>query len=472
MRWLGPIVSLGVVVSVACGADSGSDDPKGGVDAGFDAATPPRRDGGSSGIDSGPGLFDEKENLPCPGRTPSDAFSVYVAPSGNDIPNCGTRESPCQTVQTGIARAYATEKPKVLVGAGSYKEAIALDGGLTVEGGWQVSGATWTAACGADHSSLATIEAPDSANISVKATRGASVLRFLTIKSKPVAAPGESLYGLIAVGPAVKVALDDSHLVVAGGGPGDKGLSATEAGEKSCGSADDGAAGPSGKAGDPGVAGTLGSAGYTAKAGSDGAAGTPGHAGTAAPAVSTSSVERCVASDAGATCSKITATVGPAPGAPGCGGGGGKGGGGGGGGGSSVGIIATDAMIVLYGGSVTTGIGGAGGDGGEGIDGAPGASGLAGADATYAEAPSGACGAPPDCGNITKSVSGGAGGGVGGAGGAGGKGGGGAGGWSIGFAKFGTSALLASTTTSFQNGGGGNGGGPNGVKGLGQQQWP
>jgi hypothetical protein len=471
---LAACVSLGLVAFAACGNDYESSDSNPSHDGGTSSDASSSSSSGSSGtpgVDSGSGPLKEDENRPCEGRTPNEAFSVFVAANGNDTPTCGTREAPCKTVQTGIAKAYATAKPKVVVGPGTYAEALVLDGGLTIEGAWDVSGSTWTPSCGADHSSLATIQAPDSANTSVKATKGASVLRFLTIKSKPVAAPGESLYGLIVLGPNVKVALADTSVIVAAGGKGADGAPGEGSAAATCAAAGDGAAGANGGDGNAGSPGTLSSTEFTSGAGGDGAPGDTGHSGTAPPASAAINYDRCDASGDSSCVSGPQSTL-PVPGRAGCGGGGGRGGKGGRGGGSSVGILATNAIIVTYGGSVTTGAGGVGGNGGLGAGGADGMPGQVGQTSTYLKAPTGGCGSPPDCGNVLTELAGGPAGGPGGSGGKGGQGGGGPGGWSISFAKFNGAALLASSTTVFTTGAGGKGGAPNGTDGLRQQQWP
>ncbi|MFO0735025.1 MAG: hypothetical protein U0270_04065 [Labilithrix sp.] len=469
--WLGAVVSLGVLAFAACGNDYDSDDPAKNPDGGTKIGTSSSSSGSTILFDSGSGPFAEEEKLPCDGRTASDAFSVFVVPSGADAAGCGTREAPCKTVQAGIAAAYATGKPKVLIGAGTYAEAIALDGGLILEGAWDVTGTTWTASCTSTHSALATIQAPDSANTSVKATRGASVLRFLTFKSKATAAPGESLYGLVAIGPNVKVAIDDSELVVAGGGKGADGAPGTLTGALECATGNDGADGPDGEPGGPSTLGTLDGNGFTPATGGEGQSGTVGRAGTPTAPPSAVSFSYCSSVDNCAL--KTSSSIGSA-GSRGCGGGGGQGGKGGQGGGSSIGILATNAMVVSYSGKITTGPGGAGGNGGAGASGVPGTPGKAGDPMPYNKAPGAGCtgATPPNCGNVQASAPGGEAGGKGGDGGNGGQGGGGAGGWSLGFAKLGNAALLESTTTVFSNGGGGKGGSPNGIEGLGQQQWP
>ena len=144
-----------------------------------------------------------------------------------------------------------------------------------------------------------------------------------------------------------------------------------------------------------------------------------------------------------------------------------------GGGGSSVGILASDAIVVAYGGSVVTGAGGMGGAGGPGASGGDGKPGLPGLNGSYPSAPAGGCSVDPaTCSNNSTDLSGGPAGGDGGKGGPGGQGGGGPGGWSISFAKFGGAALLSSTKFVFTTTPGGKGGTPTGTDGLRQQQWP
>lgn len=470
---LAAFVSLGVVAFAACGndytADTNTTDGgtgfEGGASSSSGSSGKPNTDAGSSG-----GPFKEEENLPCDGRTTDDRNNIYVVGTGADSPSCGTREAPCKTLMAGFASALAQQKPKILVGAGTYTEALMLDGGFTFEGGWEVSGTTWTPNCGAGHSGLAIVQTPDTSNVSVKATKGATVLRFLTIKSKPTAAPGESLVSIIALGPDVKVALDDTALIVAGGGKGTDGTTPAAVTGTDCTTDSDGLAGAPGEAGAAPSIGSVTTNGFSIGVGSDGKPGGLGHQGTAAPVPQNVNYSTCEVQ--GASCSPVAHVAAPNLGASGCGGKGGAGGKAGTGGGSSIGIIASDALVVTYGGSVTTGPGGVGGAGGAGGDGASGSVGQAGVESSYSAASQGGCGSPPACNNVSTPLAGGAAGGPGGNGGKGGQGSGGAGGWSISFVKFGTAALLQSTTTVFTTTVGGKGGAPNGPDGLRQQQWP
>lgn len=468
-------VASGIAIVVACGSDYDSqDDTSPDAGAGFDATPPPSgTSSGSPATDSGPGVFKEQEDLACEGRTADDAFDVFVsAMQGVDGADCGSRDAACKTVQAGVARAYALGKPKVVIAKGTYVESIPLDGGLTLEGGWEVSGTTWTASCNADHSSLAVIQA--TTDTTVKATRGASVLRFLTLKSKEKAAPGESLYGLVATGAGVKVALADSAIVVAAGGPGADGAPGSGLTEPpaSCPGAD-GGAGSAGASGDAGALGTIGPNGFVAAIGSNGLIGKPGLDGIPGNPM-TVTFRPCEWTSSPATCKQTAPSKQQTVdgGAPGCGGRAGAGGSGGSGGGSSIGILAVDALIVTYGGTVTTGGGGAGGNGGKGVAGTLGTAPEPSPTFHYDSATTGFCNGPSRAICEAPLDVTGAAGGAGGSGGNGGAGGGGAGGWSIAYVKLGLSAVLASTTTVFTTGSAGAGGAPNGAPGLRQQQWP
>ena len=67
-----------------------------------------------------------------------DAGAVYVSTPANgglDGANCGTVQAPCATIGTGITRAQAQAKTRVLVSDGVYTESVTLVAGISVLGG-------------------------------------------------------------------------------------------------------------------------------------------------------------------------------------------------------------------------------------------------------------------------------------------------------------------------------------------------
>src|SRR5262249_37423602 len=138
---------------------------------------------------------------------------------------CGGSADPCASVATGISRALAVGLPKVYVAAGLYTEAITLpqqSNGIRIEGAWNANGAVWSPICSAGAEDAVTIQAPNNTNTTVTANAlgGQAALAWLTIKSKPTASSGESLYGVFATGNNTLLTLENVRVVVANGGDG------------------------------------------------------------------------------------------------------------------------------------------------------------------------------------------------------------------------------------------------------------
>lgn len=407
------------------------------------------------------GALDVPADVVCPEVLPEDATGVYVAPTGVNDVACGTRAAPCKTLSVGITHAVAASRPKVHVARGTYVERVALAAGVELIGGWDVTAGTtkWKRAC-VTPEEIVVVRAPAAQNTTVEAIDlgGEARLSLLRIDSKPAAqvAPGESLYGVVAVGATTTLVMTDVRVDVNAAGAGA--------------SAPKGATGVAGGASCPagtGLAGTPGGQGAGASFGEFdisgyqpdvAASGTLGGAGTNGTTGATGSCVVCGTCDLFPLCNFI-----PGPkscgkdGTSGCGGGPGVPGGPATGGGSSVGVYAWDATVTINGGKIKSGDAGNGGGGGAGGNGGAATAGAVGTPALDCVT-SCAAGAAACIETMTRGL-GGAAGGTGGLGGAGGSGGGGGGGSS--FATYQGNVGIVSTTpsTNLAHGKAGAGGG-------------
>jgi hypothetical protein len=424
-----------------CDAATGEGAPLG-SDASNESALPPTDASGD--LVSPIAIADAPSESATDGQTGGDApvcgslsihpdSAVFVAPSGADSSACGgSAASPCASIGAALASARFMVRSLVVVAPGTYVESVQLIAGVTVQGGWQVSGISWSYDCSVTPESLVTIEAPGTANVTVLADSlaSAATLRRLTVRSKTVAQTGESLFGILARG-QTQLTLDDVAVSASKGGEGASG-SAGAAGSTpastTCSASDGNNATTPGTTGTPGAAGVFNASGYSTSNGGAGGMGNVGDNGTMGQPGQSVPYFPCnfpISSCNGAPSSCVGGT-----GFSGCGGGRGAGGTGGGGGGSSVALYAYGAAIVVQDGSFTAGDGGAGGAGGAGGPGASGSSGAMGAPGNCTAATCSDAGA--DAGTtlcVTGTPvhpAGGAAGGVGGSGSQGGAGGGGA----------------------------------------------
>ncbi len=73
-----------------------------------------------------------------------DAYGIFVSPGGTDQPNCGSKNSPCQTLGAGIARAHTTGKSVyACADIAPYDELVAVNehtDGLKMYGGFTCAG--------------------------------------------------------------------------------------------------------------------------------------------------------------------------------------------------------------------------------------------------------------------------------------------------------------------------------------------
>lgn len=333
----------------------------------------------------GPEVTTSDATQPCSTRTFNETAGIFVLASSTATSNCGDRVLPCPSIHQGIALAKSLGRSVVYVGAGKYTETVALAAGLRIEGGWSVLGSTWSPLC-SNPASAVQIDAPSNANTTVvaKDLGGQATLALVTVNSKASAAPGESLYGVLATGTSTKLQLEDVYVALADAGAGQDGQPGRAGGNgSSAGCTPAGAGAPAtavGRNGDNGTSAGFGATGYTA---GDGAPGVDGQAGQNGPAGSNGTcVTTCgtCPSASSASCSSAADSCGTNA-TPGCGGGAGIAGGPGSGGGSSIALYAWGATVQVSGGSFHAGNGGKGGTGGlggQGGVGQPGKDGKAG----------------------------------------------------------------------------------------------
>jgi len=402
---------------------------------------------------------------------------VFVAPTGIDGAGCGLAPtSPCQSIGAGITSATKVDGgvPSVVyVSAGFYTEKLTLAGGVSVQGGWHWAGsgsAAWSFDCSSTPESVVVVQAPSTSNMTVVASgiNGATALSTLTVLSKAVANPGESLYGIFATGASTQLTLTDVVVTVQAGGAGHAGTAggAGSTAPATCAAGDGNDAATIGTAGTPGSVGVFSSTGFSPHTGGAGGNGVAGDNGLTGPAGESVPYTVCAMVN---PCTVGNMNCVGGAGLNGCGGGGGLGGTGGAGGGSSVAIFAYDAALTVIAGGFEVGNGGnggAGGAGGAGASGSLGAPGLPAACTT--QSCSGSACNPGTPVNASGSATAG---GPGGDGSAGGQGGGGAGGDSYvivtgGMATDRFNRQSSPALTPGKAGTGGPSGGPNGTAGT------
>lgn len=414
-----------------------------GLKDGVVTATADAGDGGV--IDLRPIVTVDASTATCEGgaarNLQADADSVYVLQGGSTIVSaCGTKGDPCGTLAVGVEVANANRAKAIYIGPGTYAESLTIPSGVSVEGGFSVSGSTWTPLC----DNITTKLAPDAATVVDAENVLNAAVRFLTIVTKPHGDPGESLFA-VRVNQST-LTLENLNVVAELAGPGTAGSNAqgTDTTDTSCNGAGAGAAGD---AGAPGAAGSFADDGYQAGAG--GGAGTSGARGAggaySAPACNNACVSTCtfnayatddsgvpiddagneVTDGATGECDMTTTQVCGGDVAPTCGGAGGLGGAGGTGGAASAAVFAIGAQtnLTIVGGSLASAGGGLGGPGGSGASGASGDTQRNGNTASCNTGCDNACdnpASPQPLAGATASA--------GGNGGTGGQGGGGAGG--------------------------------------------
>ncbi|MDB4936712.1 MAG: virulence associated protein, partial [Labilithrix sp.] len=225
-RFFWPVTALlGISLAVACGEEVTIPDPES-PDAGVDPAS--REDGatadGQVGPDTDGGV--DAADVVCPDVAPDDATGIYVAPPGTNTAACGTRTAPCKTIDFSVTRAVQAFRSKVYAARGTYVEHVTLAAGVEVAGGWDVTGTTWKRAC-VTPEDIVVVRAPAGQSITVEARDlgGEARLSLLRIESKLKAqlAPGESVYGVVAVGATTTLVLDNVRIDMNDAAPGDDG---------------------------------------------------------------------------------------------------------------------------------------------------------------------------------------------------------------------------------------------------------
>lgn len=467
------LAGVGVPLAIACGEQSTSiPDPE----APDTSAEPP--DSGSDGADTpDTGLADggPDADVTCPDVVPDDATGVFTTLTGTNTGTCGTRTAPCRTLAHAVTRAGAAFRTKVYAARGTYIERLILAAGVEVVGGWDVTGTSWKRAC-VTPDQIVVVRAPAGQNVTVEARDlgGEARLSLLKVQSKLAAdvVPGESVYGVVAVGATTSLVMNN---VVIETGIAGAGVSAPKA--------DAGAAAPAsclagaGAAGMPGVTGTGAPAGqfdpvlgYTQGVATVGAIGTGGGNGTASPTPpSCVTCGTCALNAAMMTCD-FTASPPPQAcgkeGTAGCGGGPGDPGSAAKGGGSSVGVFAWDANVTINGSTVKSGDAGNGGVGATGGAGGAATKGSAGTPTADCVIGCTFNAAAVACDLVKGHGNGGAAGGAGGAGGTGGAGGGGGGGSSFAIYQGGAGFVTTGAGTTLAHGKAGTGGGPLAAPGV------
>ena len=449
--------------------------------------------------------------------------AIFVDGGGGLDTRSGTKDFPKKTISNAIVAAKAAGKD-VYVAAGTYAEALTLDTGVSIYGGYTP---TFAARSTVEPTTVTAI--PQAALADGKT--GITLQLLTLVGGAATAATGGNSYGLRVLNNA-KVALD--HVTATGGAAiagsaggvgatGSNGNSGTVGGNGSCGGGagtgpaggtgannggkggNGGGAGGNGVKGDDGTpVGSVGTGGGlgSGKSGSGnitGDGGGPGNPGSAGSNGPNGNLPLLTLDLAGTNWTGAAGNAGN-PGGNGTGGGGGGGGGGasinaidykagggaggsggagsgggdggkaGGAGGGSFGIYVYNALVVARDSIVRGGAGGNGGDGGKGGD--PGTPG------TGAGGGSGASGGVgTGCGDGAALNAKGGNGGKGGDGGKGGGGGsasGGTGGPSAGIYRGGPGSFYSQRNTAQTGGTGGTGGriGGTGLFGDRHRRWP
>ncbi len=206
----------------------------------------------------------------CPQST-NDSTGIYVTPTGADATGCGaSRGAPCLTIAGAIAStSYFAGRDTIYVGAGTYVEKVTPPAGVTIMGGWQVSGSTWTFDCGTTPEADVIVQAPSTSNVTVLASSvgGAVTLSTLTIESKATANAGESLYGVFATGTTTQITLTNVAVTMAKAGDGQTPAQAGSgsAAAATCTAGDGASATTPGSTGTGGPIGTFSATGFTSR---------------------------------------------------------------------------------------------------------------------------------------------------------------------------------------------------------------
>ncbi len=476
------------------GEETSTATSEGGVDAGggSDVITNTPPEGGTTG---------EVGEAPCDSNEKPVGTAIYVSEkSGSDDTGNGSADLPFKTIGVkALNLAKANGATVIVLDEGTYGEVLNLDAagftkGLSIDGAWSRTGASWARDCAKERRDKTLLQSPEAIGVRVSNAGGAIALSNLTITTSPpgttpIDATGTSRYGVFADKGAI-VSLSN---VTVRAQPGESGGATSPVAISStlpCNGVTDCEGSPVVGMDQPAAAmpmpGTLDSTGYLASDGIVGLKGGDGDNGTdgGAPNKGMSCASGC--GNSGDNCNGgvvTTDTVSSSPGKCGCGGAGGLAGKQGHGGGASVAIFATGAgttISVRYSDLVAS-AGGDGSKGGPGNAGAGGSNGVVGQSAQCYT--NGFCriGTCPSCGCYCKGnwdvgcggsapvpvvVQGGNAGGPGKAGGRGSDASGGAGGPSFTFVPHGGAQIVvADSRRTFGAGGAGGGASPPGAAG-------
>jgi hypothetical protein len=168
--------------ATACGG-FGSGDPAGSGGASAGSADSPDGEGPKAPGVGGPADTSEL----------TDAFGVFVSPSGRDDAD-GSRERPLASIQAAIDLGAKVGK-RVYVCTGTYREALTLGDSISVIGGLDCSGGAAGWRTGAARTR---VEAPTSPAVRASNIKTATRLEGLEILAPNAAAPGGSSIGLLA----------------------------------------------------------------------------------------------------------------------------------------------------------------------------------------------------------------------------------------------------------------------------------
>jgi hypothetical protein len=190
-----------------------------------------------------------------------DLQAIYVsATDGTDDSNCGIapiatgQGHPCKGIATGLTRAGATTRARVLVADGLYEETLTMVSGISLMGGYRAD--TWERHVASSLTIIRgqgyTSTAPGTVNaLTITGTVGSTVLSGFHIIGPNSLAAGVSSYGLYVLNSTSALTVSNNLIEGGVGGVGAKG--------------DDGANGLTGLAGSAGGA-AYGASGYNSSA--------------------------------------------------------------------------------------------------------------------------------------------------------------------------------------------------------------
>ncbi|AKV04796.1 PE family protein [Labilithrix luteola] len=319
---------------------------------------------------------------------PTASLGVFVSlATGNDATGNGSAAKPYATIGKAIAAASASALPNVYVAPGTYPESLTLwdaPQGISVQGGWTVTGAAWSRDCTAN-ARASTILVGGTIAVRANDVVHPSGITSMTIRTGPAPATspdadGASVIGVLVSGAGSRFSLVDVDVVAGDAGAGGTasagaaGVSCMRGGSD-CGLGVDGAEPASAS---PALQpGTFNETGFNPAPGDRGRTGGSGSPGAPGPSPRCFTVYDC---SAGCGFSNLTprSTVCGGAGVCGCGGVGGEGGSPGRGGGASaaVVVVGAGATVIVTNSALQAG---KGGDGSAGASGGQGALGQAGA---------------------------------------------------------------------------------------------